>query len=104
MRHACRAKDENALEVDFGAFDVSTPCLTLPSSIGKGVNFVSKFMTSKFSGNTESATPLVEYLLALNHRGEVGQKVSRIYSICFNIRDIFFLSDLNWRYSFRFRL
>lgn len=64
------AKDENALEVDFGAFDVSTPCLTLPSSIGKGVNFISKFMTSKFSGNPESATPLVEYLLALNHRGE----------------------------------
>ncbi|KAK1384138.1 Sucrose synthase [Heracleum sosnowskyi] len=64
------ANDDNSLEVDFGAFDVTTPCLTLPSSIGKGVNFISKFMTTKFSGNPESAMPLVEYLLALNHRGE----------------------------------
>lgn len=29
-------------------------------------------MTTKFSGNPESAMPLVEYLLALNHRGEVS--------------------------------
>ena len=68
----CRANDDNSLEVDFGAFDVTTPCLTLPSSIGKGVHFISKIMTTKFSGNPESAMPLVEYLLALNHRGEVG--------------------------------
>ncbi|WOG92281.1 hypothetical protein DCAR_0311544 [Daucus carota subsp. sativus] len=64
------ANDDNSLEVDFGAFDVTTPCLTLPSSIGKGVHFISKIMTTKFSGNPESAMPLVEYLLALNHRGE----------------------------------
>ncbi|KAL8124008.1 sucrose synthase 7-like [Apium graveolens] len=64
------ANDDNSLQVDFGAFDVTTSCLTLPSSIGKGVNFISKFMSTKFSGNPESAMPLVEYLLALNHRGE----------------------------------
>ncbi|KAK3041895.1 hypothetical protein RJ639_002177, partial [Escallonia herrerae] len=64
------ANDENALEVDFGAFDFSTPRLTLPSSIGNGVNFISKFITTKFSKNTESAKPLLEYLLALNHQGE----------------------------------
>lgn len=67
----CRANDDNSLQVDFGAFDITTPCLTLPSFIGKGVNFISKFMTTKFSGNPESAMPLVEYLLALNHRGKV---------------------------------
>ncbi|KAK3013080.1 hypothetical protein RJ639_008677, partial [Escallonia herrerae] len=64
------ANDENALEVDFGAFDLSTPRLTLPSSIGNGVNFISKFITTKFSKSSGSAKPLLEYLLALNHQGE----------------------------------
>ena len=67
----CRAKDANALEVDFGAFDFSVPHLTLSSSIGNGLGFVSKFATSKLSGSLESAQPLVDYLLSLNHEGEV---------------------------------
>lgn len=66
-----RATDENTLEIDFGAFDYSTPHLTLNSSIGNGLNYVSKFMTSKLSGSSENAKPLVEYLLAMNHQGEV---------------------------------
>ncbi|XP_058009261.1 sucrose synthase 6 isoform X2 [Hevea brasiliensis] len=64
------AKDVNALEVDFGAFDFSMPRLTLSSSIGNGLNFVSKFVTSKLSGSLENAQPLVDYLLSLNHHGE----------------------------------
>ncbi|KAL3512447.1 hypothetical protein ACH5RR_025164 [Cinchona calisaya] len=64
------SKDENALEVDFGAFDFGTPQLALSSSIGKGVSFISKFMASKLSGDPESAKPLLEYLLTLNHQGE----------------------------------
>ncbi|KAA8541495.1 hypothetical protein F0562_025458 [Nyssa sinensis] len=64
------AKDENALEVDFGAADLGTPHLTLSSSIGNGVNYISRFMASKLSGDCESAKPLLDYLLALNHRGE----------------------------------
>ncbi|KAE9450158.1 hypothetical protein C3L33_17946, partial [Rhododendron williamsianum] len=35
-----QAKDENALEVDFGAMDFSMPHLTLSSSIGNELNFV----------------------------------------------------------------
>ncbi|KAJ8752187.1 hypothetical protein K2173_003795 [Erythroxylum novogranatense] len=64
------AKDEHALELDFGAFDFSIPHLSLSSSIGNGVNFVSKFFTSKLSGRLENAQPLVDYLLSLNHQGE----------------------------------
>ncbi|KAM0891417.1 hypothetical protein ACQ4PT_026416 [Festuca glaucescens] len=64
------AKDDNSLEVDFGALDLSTPHLTLPSSIGNGMQFVSKFMSSKLSGKPESMKPLLDYLLALNYRGE----------------------------------
>ncbi|KAI3982981.1 hypothetical protein MKX01_010464 [Papaver californicum] len=64
------AKNESALEVDFGAFDFSMPSVTLPSSIGNGVHYVSKFMSSKLSGNSEKARPLLDYLIALNHQGE----------------------------------
>ncbi|KAL0417319.1 UNVERIFIED_CONTAM: Sucrose synthase 7 [Sesamum latifolium] len=64
------AKDENALEIDFGAFNVGIPSLALPSSIGDGLGYVSKFMTSMNTKGPESAKPLVEYLLSLDHHGE----------------------------------
>ncbi|CAI9289173.1 unnamed protein product [Lactuca saligna] len=65
-----RVKSEDTVEVDFGAFDFCMPRLTLPSSIGNGFNYISKFTTSKLSGDLENAKPLLDYLLALNHRGE----------------------------------
>ncbi|KAL5748702.1 hypothetical protein ACOSQ2_025999 [Xanthoceras sorbifolium] len=64
------AKDENSLEIDFGAIDFTTPHLTLSSSIGNGMNYISKFMSSNLVSNSEKAKPLVDYLLELNHRGE----------------------------------
>ncbi|XP_057721418.1 sucrose synthase 5-like isoform X1 [Arachis stenosperma] len=64
------ANDENSFEADFGAYDFPIPRLTLPSSIGNGLNFVSKFLTSKFSGNLSKTQPIVDYLLSLNHQGE----------------------------------
>ncbi|CAO2836960.1 unnamed protein product [Amaranthus hypochondriacus] len=64
------AKDENALEVDFGALEYSTPRLNLSSSIGNGMNFISKFLSSKLWVDKEAATPLVEHLLSLNHHDD----------------------------------
>ncbi|VFQ92885.1 unnamed protein product [Cuscuta campestris] len=64
------AKDENALEVDFRAFDYPDHPLALSGSIGKGLEFISKIMGSKFGATLDGATPLHDYLLALNHRGE----------------------------------
>ncbi|KAF5201293.1 Sucrose synthase, partial [Thalictrum thalictroides] len=75
------AKDDNALEVDFGAFDFSLPRLTLSSSIGKGVDYVSKFMSSKLRGDSESAKALLDYLLALNHQGESLMINERLNSV-----------------------
>ncbi|GER47038.1 sucrose synthase [Striga asiatica] len=37
------ANDENALEIDFGAMDFTLPRLTLSSSIGNGVSYITKF-------------------------------------------------------------
>ncbi|KAJ4834562.1 Sucrose synthase 6 [Turnera subulata] len=64
------ANDENALEIDFGALNFSTPRLTLSSSIGKGVSYTSKFLSRKLCGSSDAAKPLVDYLLGLNHQGE----------------------------------
>ncbi|KAI7741049.1 hypothetical protein M8C21_021793 [Ambrosia artemisiifolia] len=64
------AKDENTLEIDFGAFDFGTPRLILPSSIGNGLGYISKFMTSRIGGDLDSAKPLLDHLLALNYHGE----------------------------------
>ncbi|KNA14329.1 hypothetical protein SOVF_108390 isoform C [Spinacia oleracea] len=64
------ATDENALEVDFGALEHSTPHLTLSSSIGKGMNFVSKFLSSKLWAEKEAAKPLVEHMLSMKHRDD----------------------------------
>ncbi|KAG2252977.1 hypothetical protein Bca52824_083113 [Brassica carinata] len=64
------AKDENALELDFGAIDFTTPRLNLSSSIGNGADYISKFISSKLGGNTDKLEPLLNYLLRLNHHGE----------------------------------
>ncbi|PPR83051.1 hypothetical protein GOBAR_AA37663 [Gossypium barbadense] len=85
------SKDENALEVDFEAFDFSMPKLTLASSIGKGLNFVSKYITSKLSGSVDNAQPLVTRLIPdargtkCNQEREsiIGTKYSQILRVPF---------------------
>lgn len=67
----CRASDENALEIDFGAVDFTTPHLTLSSSIGNGVSYISKFISTRQTCDSQSGKTLVDYLVELNHRGEV---------------------------------
>ncbi|KAK9117991.1 hypothetical protein Scep_016084 [Stephania cephalantha] len=64
------ATNDNAFEVDFGAMDYSMPSLTLSSSIGGGLNYVTKFISSKTTGASENAKPLLDFLLSLNHQGE----------------------------------
>ncbi|XP_054818263.1 sucrose synthase 7-like [Prosopis cineraria] len=64
------ANDENALEADFVAFDSKIPHLAHPSSIGNGLSFVTKVLSSKLSGKAAKKQTLVNYLLALNYRGE----------------------------------
>jgi len=72
----CRAKDENALELDFGAIDFTTPRMVLSSSIGNGLNFTTKILTSRLSETNQSINPLLDYLLSLNYQGEVNKGMS----------------------------
>lgn len=61
----CRANDENALELDFGAIDFSTPQMVLSSSIGNGLNFTTKILTSRLSESSQNINPLLDYLLSI---------------------------------------
>lgn len=71
----CRANDENAVEIDFGAIEFSAPRLSLPSSIGNGVSLISKFISSRFGEDRQNVKALVDYLLALHHRGQVCMEI-----------------------------
>lgn len=64
-----RAMDENAFEVDFGALDFPLPRLSLSSSVGNGLSFVSSKLGGRLNDNQQS---LVDYLLSLEHQGEVS--------------------------------
>lgn len=57
--------------MDLGALEPSTPLLTLPSSIGKGALFISRFISAKLDASSERMKPLLDYLLALDHGGQV---------------------------------
>ncbi|KAF2595183.1 hypothetical protein F2Q70_00043594 [Brassica cretica] len=61
------AKDDNALEVDFGALDFTLPRLSLSSSVGNGLSFVFSKLGGRLNDNPQS---LVDYLLSLEHQGE----------------------------------
>ncbi|KAK1274023.1 Sucrose synthase 7 [Acorus gramineus] len=64
------ASDENSLEVDFAAFDSTMPHLTLPSSIGNGLQYIMKFLSSKLGDRPDNAKPLLDYLLGLKLQGD----------------------------------
>ncbi|XP_039682537.1 sucrose synthase 6 isoform X6 [Medicago truncatula] len=64
------ASDENALEIDFEAIDFTTPHMALSSSIGKGLDFTTRILTSRLSESSHFENPLLNYLLNLNHQGE----------------------------------
>jgi sucrose synthase len=76
----CRANDENAFEADFRVFDIGIPKLTLSSSIGNGLHFVSKFLTSRTAGKLAKTQAIVDYLLKLNHHGEVSGRNIKLNS------------------------
>ncbi|GKV21483.1 hypothetical protein SLEP1_g31459 [Rubroshorea leprosula] len=60
------ARDENALEIDFGAVEYQIPHLTLSSSIGNGMKYTSKFLC----GKSETMQSLLDYLLGLKQNGQ----------------------------------
>ncbi|KAH7284986.1 hypothetical protein KP509_33G005600 [Ceratopteris richardii] len=62
--------DPYVLELDFEPFNASFPRLTRPSSIGNGVQFLNRHLSSRLFRDADSMQPLFEFLKAHKHQGQ----------------------------------
>ena len=66
------------LELDFEPFNASFPRPSLSKSIGNGVQFLNRHLSSKLFHDKESMYPLLNFLRAHNYKGVVSE-----HFICF---------------------
>jgi len=59
------------LELDFEPFNARFPHMTRPSSIGHGVQFLNRHLSSQLFATPESMEPLFQFLRLHSYRGEV---------------------------------
>lgn len=69
----CRCKDPFVLELDFEPFNAGFPKMTRPKSIGNGVQFLNRHLSSRLFRDPESMDPLFEFLRLHTYRGEVSE-------------------------------
>ncbi|KAJ7555445.1 hypothetical protein O6H91_05G038200 [Diphasiastrum complanatum] len=77
----CWSPQSIVLELDFAPFNASFPRLTRPKSIGNGVQFLNRHLSSRLFHNTESMQPLFDFLRDHTYNGEplmLNAKVSNI--------------------------
>lgn len=67
----CRINDNFVLELDFEPFNASFPRPNRSSSIGNGVQFLNRHLSSIMFRNKESLEPLVDFLRAHTYKGHV---------------------------------
>lgn len=66
------SKENNfVLELDFEPFNASFPRPSLSKSIGNGVQFLNRHLSSKLFHDRESLYPLLNFLRAHNYKGMV---------------------------------
>eukprot|EP01018_Ginkgo_biloba_P027940 Gb_07038 [translate_table: standard] len=76
-----RVKDNYVLELDLEPFNASFPRPTRPSSIGSGVQFLNRHLSSRLFHDRESMQPLVDFLRAHRYRGQMLMLNERIQSL-----------------------
>jgi len=74
-------KDKYALKLDLEPFNESFPRPTRPSSIGSGVQFLNRHLSSRLFHDRESMQPLLDFLRAHNYRGQKLMLNERIQSL-----------------------
>jgi len=74
-------KDNYVLELDLEPFNASFPRPTRPSSIGSGVQFLNRHLSSRLFHDKESMQPLLDFLRAHNYRGQKLMLNERIQSL-----------------------
>jgi sucrose synthase len=76
-----KSLDPFVLELDFGPFNAQFPRLTIPKSIGNGVQFLNRHLSSRLFHNPESMEPLLEFLQLHKYRGEVSSQPASSMSL-----------------------
>ncbi|CAA3026123.1 sucrose synthase 2 [Olea europaea subsp. europaea] len=76
-----RNDDPYVLELDFEPFNATFPRPTRSSSIGNGVQFLNRHLSSIMFRNKESLEPLLDFLRAHKHKGHVLMLNDRIQRI-----------------------
>ncbi|KAH7421488.1 hypothetical protein KP509_13G060100 [Ceratopteris richardii] len=74
-------KNGFVLEVDFEPFNSSFPRLAMPNSIGNGVQFLNRHLSSRLFRDPGSMQPLFEFLRVLKHDGQTIMLNDRILSL-----------------------
>jgi hypothetical protein len=67
----CRFNDPYILELDFEPFNVSVPRPNRSSSIGNGVQFLNRHLSSIMFRNRDCLEPLLDFLRGHRHKGHV---------------------------------
>ncbi|KAG9459442.1 hypothetical protein H6P81_003950 [Aristolochia fimbriata] len=73
--------DEFVLELDFEPFNASFPRPTRSSSIGNGVQFLNRHLSSMLFRDKDCLEPLLEFLRAHRYKGHVMMLNDRVQSI-----------------------
>ncbi|GMH02596.1 hypothetical protein Nepgr_004435 [Nepenthes gracilis] len=76
-----RSSGTYVLELDFEPFNASIPRPTRSTSIGNGVQFLNRHLSSIMFRNKESLEPLLDFLRVHKHKGNVMMLNDRIHSI-----------------------
>ncbi|KAG5567769.1 hypothetical protein RHGRI_003076 [Rhododendron griersonianum] len=74
-------KDNYVLELDLEPFNASFPRPTRSSSIGNGVQFLNRHLSSIMFRSKDSLEPLLDFLRSHKHKGQAMMLNDRIYSI-----------------------
>jgi sucrose synthase len=74
-------KENFVLELDFEPFNASFPRPSLSKSIGNGVQFLNRHLSSKLFYDRESLYPLLNFLRAHNYKGMTMMLNDRIRSL-----------------------
>jgi sucrose synthase len=69
------------LELDFEPFNASFPHPSLSKSIGQGVEFLNKHLSSKLFNDKERMTPLLDFLRTHSYKGTVMMLNNKIQTI-----------------------
>uniref|UniRef100_A0A0D6R3M8 Sucrose synthase n=1 Tax=Araucaria cunninghamii TaxID=56994 RepID=A0A0D6R3M8_ARACU len=76
-----REKDNYVLELDFEPFNSDFPRPSRPSSIGSGVQFLNRHLSSRLFRDKESMQPLLDFLRQHRYRGQMLMLNERIQSL-----------------------